>query len=110
MTRWFGLATAALPAGLATLAMASLMANPLAEALLLTVGIAGAVAFASGYMDFWRLCRRRRGFAFALGAMASSALFSLLITASAAWAYLRIAWLTLTRQAMPFAAREVQPA
>lgn len=110
MTRWFGLATAVLPAGLVSLAIATLVVDPLAEALLLTGCIAGAIAFASGYMDFWRLCRRRRGFAFAMGAMGSSALFSLLITTSAAWAYLRIAWLTLTGQAMPFTAREVQPA
>lgn len=110
MTKGFGLATAALPAAFLCLSATLFAKDSLTLSVLLTMFTAGVIAFASGYMDFWRLCGRRRGLGFAAAASFCSAASSLVITASAFMGYSRIGWLKLTRQGMPFAASGVQPA
>ncbi len=106
MTRGLGTATAAFPAaGLALLLMLVLPADP-ARALLMALAGLGLAVFAWGYWGLWRLCRKRRGWGFALAAAGASAFFSVVISASAAWAHLTIAWSRLRRDKAPL----VQPA
>lgn len=110
MTKGFGIATAMLPAAFLCLLATPLVNDALVLAVLFTMFTAGVIAFASGYMDFWRLCGRRRGLGFALAAALCSAAFSFVITTSAFWGYARVFWLKLTRQTMPFATPGVQTA
>ncbi|MFQ5591296.1 MAG: glycosyltransferase [Phycisphaerae bacterium] len=92
MTHRFGWATAALPAAAAACALGMSIHGGTTRSLLLAGSIIGGAFFLCAYRSFWEFCRRRRGVAFAAAAAAASALFAVVITASAAWAYLAVAW------------------
>lgn len=110
MTRGFGYATAALPAGVLCLT-GSLVApaGALQTAMLVAAG-AFACLFLWGYVGFWRFCFRQRGPLFAISAALASMLFTFVVTTSAACGHVAAKWCVLRRRSLPFAQSTLEPA
>ncbi len=103
MTRGFGSATAALPAAVLCVLLASFVSAKAWSTGLYLSSAALSAMFVSGYVGFWRLCLRRRGMLFATKAALASALFSFVLTFSALRGYLAYIRLALCRKKPPFA-------